>query len=256
MLKNFFGLFALITLMIFSTVNAAPIPSVTDNAGLLRKSDITELNDKIRRVEQAHKIRIGVAFVKSTGGRDMLEASHNLLVKNFSDGVNGSIVLFVNMGDRKYEVETDPRMRERISDDDGIPFLKDKFKSDLSDGDYSGAVSNFVDGVDELMTYYETNGVAYGTAVKPDGFDPMAGGIAFVIAIFCGVMIRSWLIGSMSNIRHAFEATDYLKRDTVHFGEQRDTFLFMNVQRVPRRKSRGNSGGSHGGGYGGGGGSF
>ena len=76
-----------------------------------------------------------------------------------------------------------------------------------------------------------------------------------VIALPFGVMIRSWLIGSMSNVRHAMEAIDYLKRNTVKFTEKRDTFLFMNVKRRPRGGGR--SGGGHGGGgHGGGGGSF
>lgn len=259
MLKKFFGLLALILLMNFSAVDAAlnPVASVIDRAGLLDEQEISTLNEKIRRVESAHKIKIGVAFVKTTGGRDMVTASHELLEKNFRGGPNGSIVLLVNMNNRKYEIDTDPKMRERVTDFDGIDFLKEKFQPDLSDGNYYGAVNDFVDGVDELVTFYETNGGAYGN-VAPQGFDPVAAAIALVVALFLGVSIRSYLIGSMSNIRHAAEATDYLKRDTVRFTEKRDTFLFMNVKRRPKGGGGGRSGGgSHGGGgHGGGGGSF
>ena len=112
--------------------------------------------------------------------------------------------------------------------------------------------------IDELMTYYETNGIAYGQR-KPGEFDPTAAMVAFGLAIFLGVMIRSMLIGSMSNIHRAKLATDYLKKNSVKFLESRDTFLFMNVQRKPRGGGGGSrSGGSsgHSSGHGGGGGSF
>ncbi len=257
MLKKFFGLLAIIFALNFSLASAAQISSVTDQAKLLSAEEIELLNQRIHRVEQTHKIKIGVAFVKSIGGRDMITASNELLDKNFANGTNGGIVLLVAMDKRKYEMSTDMRMVERITDSAGIPFLKDSFQSSLSAGDYFGAVNNFVDGVDELLTYYETNGGAYGT-VAPEDFDPVAAGGAVLISIFLGLVIRSSLIGSMSNIRHAPEALDYLKKNTVKLTEKRDTFLFMNVQR--RRKSSGGNrggGGSHGGGgHGGGGGSF
>ena len=253
-MKKFLGLLALIMLINFSLVSAARLQSVTDKAGVLKPTEIELLNQKIRDIENKHKIKIGVAFVKNVGGSDISTAADDFLDENFSNGMNGGIVLLVAMDNRKYEMSTDSRMIERITDMDGIPFLKDKFQSDLSAGNYYGAVNNFIGGVDELLTYYETNGIAYGQRV-PGEFDPMAAGLAFVIAIFLGGMIRSMLIGSMSNIRHAPEALDYLKKNTVKIIENRDTFLFTNVKRRPTGGGNRSSGG-HSGGHGGGGGSF
>ena len=238
-----------------SQVAFAALQPVTDKVGLLKDTEIELLNQKIHNVEQKHKIKIGVAFVKSIGASDMITASDDFLDQNFNNGKNGGIILLVAMDRRKYEMSTDSRMLERITDSDGIPFLKDKFQSNLSANDYYGAVNNFVDGVDELMTHYETNGVAYGQR-KPGEFDPMAAGLAFVVSIFVGVMVRSSLIGSMSNIRHAMEAIDYLKKNSVKITENRDTFLFMNVKRRPKSSSSNSGGGGHSGGHGGGGGSF
>ena len=255
-MKKFLSLIALILLISFSTASAERLEPVTDQAGLLKAQEIKQLNQKIRNVEQAHKVKIGVVFVKSIGNSDMITASNDLVDKYFANGANGGIVLLVAMDRRKYEMSTDRRMVERITDYDGIPFLKDSFQTDLSAGDYYGATNNFVDGVDKLLTYYETNGVPYGQRV-PGEFDPMAAMISVVVSIFLGVFIRSSLIGSMSNIHHAMEAIDYLKKNTVKLTENRDTFLFMNVQRRPKSSGRSSSGGSHGGGgHGGGGGSF
>lgn len=255
MLKKFFGLLALILLMNFSVAVASQLEPVTDKAGVLKPTEVELLNQRIRNIERAHKIKIGVAFVKSIGGRDMVTASNDFLDQNFANGLNGGIILLVAMDKRKYEMSTDRRMINIITDYDGIPFLKDKFQSDLSAGKYYNAANNFVDGVDELLTYYETNGAAYGTPIKPKGFDPIAAGGAFVISLLIGVFVRSSLIGKMSNIRHAMAAIDYLQKNTVKFVESRDTFLFMNVQR--RARGGGNRGGGHGdGNHGGGGGSF
>lgn len=253
-MRNVFAF--IISVLILLLGQMASAASVTDNAGLLSAEEIELLNQRIRNVEQAHKIKIGISFVQSTGGRDMITASNDLLDQNFANGANGGIVLLVAMDKRKYEMSTDSRMIERITDHDGIPFLKDKFKSLLSAGDYYSAASNFIDGVDELLTYYEKNGVAYGKRSQ-EGFDQVAAALAAVTAILFGVMIRSSLIGKMSNIRHAMTASDYLKKETVKLTENRDTFLFMNVQRRARGGGGRRSGGGHGGGgHGGGGGSF
>ena len=254
-MKKFLSLLALLMLINFSA-SAAQIASVTDEVGLLKATEIELLNQRIRKVEQAHKIKIGVAFVKSIGNSDMITASNNFLDKYFANGLNGGIVLLVAMDKRKYEMSTDRRMINIITDYDGISYLKESFQSDLSAGNYYGATNNFIDGVDELLTYYETNGVAYGQR-QPGEFDPMAAGLAVVISIFIGVMVRSSLIGKMSNIHSAMAAIDYLKKNTVKLKENRDTFLFMNVQRRPKGGGNRRSGGGHGGGgHGGGGGSF
>ena len=248
-----FLLIALILLMNCSIAGAAQ--SVTDNAGLLGAAEVELLNQKIKSVESAHKIEIGVVFVKSIGNRDMITASNEILDKNFANGLNGGIILLVAMDKRKYEMSTDRRMVNIITNGDGIPFLKEKFQSALSSGDYFVAANSFIDGVDELLIYHEKNGYAYGQRA-PGSFDPMAAGLAVVLSIFIGIMIRSSLIGKMSNIHHAQEAIDYLKKSTVKLTEARDTFLFMNVQRRARGGGR-SSGNSHGGGgHGGGGGSF
>lgn len=252
MLKKFLSLVVLILLISFFSM-ASAAQSVTDKAGVLKDTEIELLNQKIHDIEREHKIKIGVAFVKSTGGRDMVQASDDILYQNFANGKNGGIVLLVDMNNRKYEMATDTRMVEQITDMDGIPFLKDKFTSDLSAGDYYGAANNFANGVDELMTYYETNGVAYGQR-KPGEIDPMAAGLAVIIAIFLGVMIRSILIGLMSNVHHATAASDYLKKNSVKIFDNHDTFLFMTVKRRPKSSGRSSSGGGHRGG--GGGGSF
>lgn len=254
MLKKFLSLLAVILFFNLAVTSAAPIDPVIDNAKVLKPTEVELLNQRIRDVEHKHKIKIGVVFVKSVGNKDMITASDELRDEYFSNGRNGGIVLLVAMDKRKYEIATDNRMVQQITNSDGIPYLKDAFQSELSSGNYYGAVNNFVAGVSELVSYYELHGTPYGAMIKPQGLDPIAGGGALIVAIFLGVMIRSMLIGSMSNVHHAMAALDYLKKNTVNINESRDTFLFMNVRRRPRGGGSSSGGGHRGGG--GGGGSF
>lgn len=260
MLKKFFGLLALIVALIvalnFSVVNAAQVSSVTDKCKLLSATEIDSLNQKIRQVEQAHKIKIGIAFVKSVGDRDLISVADEMRNKYFANSKNGSIVLLVAMDKRKYEMATNPTMQEKITDGDGIYFLKESFQTSLRNEDYFGACNNFIDGVEELVTYYETNGTAYTERAATGGIDPMAAMLAVILAIFCGVFIRSVLIGSMSNVHHAMEAIDYLQKNSVKITESRDMFLFRNIKTRPKSGGGRRGGGSGHSGGGGGGGSF
>ena len=259
-----FGLFALIFVLNFSVTNAATqlpnnpvtskqIAAVSDRCGLLSAADINSLNQKIQRVEAAHKIKIAISFVKSTNGQDIIDASDNMRNK-LPSAPNGKIVLLVSMDNHRYEMATDTVMMDRITQSDGIPYLKHQIKPALHDGDYSGACNNFVDGVEMLVAYYETNGQAY---VDPDAAEEesaIKAGVALILALIAFYFIRSYLIGTMSNIRHASQASDYLEENSVNLTDSRDMFLFTHVSRSKKSSSRSSSGGHSGGG--GGGGSF
>ena len=249
MIKKFFAFVTFIFMMNFAITFAAQ--SIVDTQNLLTPAEIKSLTQKIQQVEQKHQVKIGIEFLKNTHGQNLENTANSLLDKNFSGAPNGGILLLVVMDTRKWYISTDYEMKQRISD---VNAISNTFLPKLSADDYYGACSSYVDGVDKFLTYYEKNGAAYDSSA---GFDPLAGMLAFVLAIICAGFFRAALIGSMSNVHPATSAADYLKRDSVKISEKRDTFLFTKVSR--RRKSKGSSssGGSHGGGsHGGGGGSF
>ena len=226
---------------------------VFDNSQTLSKSEIQTLTNKIQTVQQKHQVKIGIEFLKTIGNANIASAAHELLERHYSGNANGGIIFVVVMDSRNWYIATDSRM------DYKIPNAKDignKLLPNLKDGDYFGACSNYIDAVDKSLSYYEQNGAAYDS---DDEFNIMAAMAAVVLGIFFGVMVRSWLIGSMSNVHHEQTATDYLKRETVKFTKQRDTYLYTNTERRPKpsSNSRGNGNGGGGSSSGGGaGGSF
>lgn len=247
MIKKIFAFVTFLFMMNFTITFAAQ--SIIDTQNLLTPDEIKSLTQKIQQVEQKHNVKIGIEFLKNTHGQNVENTANSLLDKNFSGAPNGGILLLVVMDTRKWYISTDYEMSQRIPDTSA---LSNAFLSKLSAGDYYGACNSYIDGVDKSLSYYEENGTA-------TGFDPLAGMLAFVLAIICAGFFRSALIGSMSNVHPAVSAADYLKRDTVKITDRRDNFLFTKVSR--RRKSKGSSssgsgGHSGGGSHGGGGGSF
>lgn len=227
--------------------------SVVDTAKILSKNQIQSLTEKIHQLEQKHKIRVGINFLKSIGNRDIDTVANERLRKNFGDGQNGGIILVVDMENRNWNIALDAKLNQRILHYSDVSNYSDGFYNNLHENKFFDAANVYLDSIDALLNYYEKNGTPYDRSQE---FDPMALIVAFVIAVVIGFFIRAWLIGSMSNVRFASEALNYLKRESVHLTEQRDTYLYTNVTRHTKSSSSNDSGGggrSSGGGSSGGG---
>ena len=259
MLKKIFAFVALIALLNFSVAFAAqnddatdspskaPVQSslsmsVVDTTNTLTSSEIKSLNNKIKQVEQAHNVRVGIEFLKNTHGQSIGGTAESLLAKNFSGAPNGGILLLVVMDTRKWQIATDSVMMSAISNRD-TERIAQNFLPYLSDGNYYAACSDFIDSVDRYLTSHEN-----GTTVDEQGFNPVALMGAVLCAIVIAAIFRSSLIGSMSNVSPATSARNYLDKNSVKMNQSRDTYLFTKVTR--RRKGGGRSGGGSGGGGG------
>ena len=259
MIKKFFALIA-IFLFSFGVTFAAPADtsknlnsSVVDDANVLGEKNAQILTEKIRQVEKKHGVRIGINFFQTIGNQNVDTTANHLLKKYFSDSQNGGIILLVVMDTRSWNIALDAKLNQRIFSYTDVANLNDTFMNNLHDNNFAGAADIFVKNVDELLNYYEQNGRPYD---RTEQFNPMALAAAILIAIVLGFFVRSILIGSMSNVRHAQEAADYLKRDSVKFTEQRDTYLFTNVSRRPKSSNKSSGGGGRSGGGSSGGGHF
>ena len=259
MLKKIFTLFAILFLISGVTLAAqqseknsgdgqnalnAPVFDATKN---LTSQEIKSLTEKIRAVEKKHDIKIGIEFLRSINTSNVASAADSLREQHFSGAANGSTLFLVVMSSRDWYISLDPKLNQIVLDPEKIG---EQVSAKLHDGNYSGACETFISEIDTRVTYYETNGKAYDPSEK---FNFAAMGGAIVIAIFLGRFIRASLIASMSNVQHAAEASDYLKRDSVKITESNDTYLFTNVSRRPKSKSSGGGGGSSGGSGGAGG---
>ena len=226
---------------------------VVDKAGIISRDDVQRLSKRIREVEDKHGVRIGICVQKSVKGA-VGKAAKQLLDESYSGGANGGIVLLLAMESRDWYISTDNAMRMRITDDEGIPYVGDQFLWQLKKNDYAGAFESYVNAVDTLLTYYEQQGKPYNPS---DEFSFPALMFAVIASCVIGWLVRAGLISSMSNVTHATEAGTYLERDSVNITGNSDTFLFMNVTRIPKKKrSSGSNASGRDSGHGGGGGKF
>ena len=250
MIKNFCAIVILIVAASFGIAGAASNEkildaAVYDNAGILSAAEIRALTDKIHAVEQKHGIKIGVEFHATVIGKRIENVARETLEKNYRGAPNGGIVFVVDMDERNWYIATDSRMRNFIPN---VNEISGGVVRNLKSGDYFSACSSYIDGVDQVLSYGAPSANA-------GGFNPMAAMIAVIGGIMIGVMVRSSLISGMSNVRHEAAALDYLKRETVKFDRNRDTYLFTNVERRPKPTGNGGGSGLSGGGGGGRGGS-
>ncbi len=205
---------------------------VVDKAGILKEADVQRLSKKIQEVETKHGVRLGIRIEKSVKG-SVGKAANHLLDEKFSNAKNGGMVLLLAMESRDWYISTNNEMRRRITDDNGMPYLKDQFLGNLKEKDYAGAFEKYVDTADVLLTYYEQQGKPYDPS---DEFSFLALLAAVVMSGIGGWMVRAGLISSMSNVTQATEAGTYLERESVRLHGNSDTFLFMNVTRTPKSK--------------------
>lgn len=228
--------------------------SIVDTLHLLKPNEVSTLTKKIQQIEQKHQIRIGIEFLKNTHGQNIIDTANSLLDRNFLGEPNGGILLLVVIDSRKWRISTDSVMKARLPDD-ATDKIASSFVNKLTDGDYYGACNSYIDGVDEYLTYYEKNGTPYDPSQE---FDSSVLIVSIITAIILSAIFRTVLISSMSNVQQANSAGEYLKRDSIEITDKNDTYLFTNVSRRRKSKSRssGSSGRGGGGGHGGSGGSF
>ncbi|WP_297963935.1 YgcG family protein [uncultured Anaerovibrio sp.] len=234
--------------------------SVHDMEGLITPEQAAALDKKLEGIEQKHNVRVVVMTVPKdsrTGTEKGIKAfADDVLNKYYRDEANnnGSIMLVICPSARKWAVTTDNNMRQRITDENGFPAIKEVFLDKIKDhkDDYNAAFNNYADKVDELLTYYEAEGEPWDPANE---FSIMGLMLGALCSFGLGYLFVSYLRGRMSNVQHVSQADDYLDRNSVNITHQSDTFLRTTVSRTKRERSESRSSSSSGGSRSNGGGS-
>lgn len=232
---------------------AAPLfgtQSIQDGARLLQQPERAQLTKALEAVELKHHIGIGIVTVPSLGAVTPDTYAGQLLKSRYNKGVKGNIVLVLDMQKRDWYVGTDEKMRVMISDKAGIKALGGRFTKSLSKGNYAEAFTAFVNGTEELTSYYEKEGKAYDPA---DKFSILALVVGAVLAAAGALGVRGWLRGTMSNVAPSVSVARYIEEGSFHLAVSDDQYLYTDRTERPLPQK---SGSSESGGSGGGGGKF
>lgn len=222
--------------------------SLFDMENLLKPDQQQALMQKLIKIEDKYNVRVVVMTVPKdaqTGSESGIKKfADETLNRNYRDEANnnGSIMLVVCPSARKWAVTTDNSMRERITDENGFPAIRDSIMSDLKDNDYNGAFNAYADKVDELLAYYEEEGEPWDPSKE---FSFMGLILGALISAGIAYLFVSHLRDNMSNVRHVSEANEYLNRDSVNISRQSDVFLHT-TRTVTKRAKSDNSSSSSG----------
>ena len=173
------------------------------------------------------------------------------------DEYNGIVlVLYVNENnayDRGYWISTQGTELERFRYD--MSEIMGTVKSKLSDRDWSGAATSFLD----CVGYIEQDG---SLPTPPKGPLPLVGtAVCLIVGFLIALIVVLVQKGKLKNIRTASSADTYLKEDSVNIRSCNAVFVRSSVTRTKRESSSSSSGGgshtsSSGTHHGGGGGRF
>lgn len=212
---------------------------VIDESDLLSDAEEQALDAKLAAYEAAHGIRVLVGTVKNTHGQVLGKVANGVVDRIADGGANGTIVLLLAPKERDFYISTDNKMRERITDDDGIDYLADQFVPSLKEDKYAEGFTAFAAAVDEMVTYYEKEGKPF----NPDAF--LLTIVALVGALIAAALVY-WFIfanlsDSMLSVRSAHEADDYVERGSFRLTHKEDVFLRTTESRETKHKQTSSS---------------
>jgi uncharacterized protein len=122
--------------------------------------------------------------------------------------------------------------------------IEDAFLNDLSGGRYFDAFMAYARTCDEFLTLAREGtpvDIGYDSAFNWGG----ALMISAVIGLIGGLIMVNSMKSSMTTVKMAVNAQNYVRQNSLHLTAQGDRFLYTQTQRIPR--SDGSSGGSRGG---------
>lgn len=224
--------------------------TVVDNASLLKENEFKELSNLIKQVENKQGIKIEIITEPSLNGKHIKELS-KVILRRIEDrpdsGINGNYLLMIDMEYRKFHAVASSELDDRLFDFNGNPkFNEEVFINNFKQNHFSTGLKSYITEIDKTLDINSTE-----TVEMESWFDPAAMAIAIVGGIIIAMMYRSYLISSMSNVRAATTASEYLDDQSINIIENQNRYLYTQISRRPKSQGNGKGGNGNSGGHGG-----
>ena len=218
-----------------------------DEADLLNDAQEAALEKKLADVSGTYNAQIVVFTIASMDGADIdryLDYLYDTMDFGYGENHDG-VLLLVCMDPREYRILSNGFAGVAI-DGDAIDTMGDAFVSDLSDGNFAAAFTQFAD----QCAYYldgHLNGFPFNF-----GKNLL---ISLAVGIAVGLIVAFILKGQLKSVHKQSQANAYVKRNSMNLTHQSDIYLYRTVSRT-KKSSSGSSSGSGGTARSKGGGSF
>ena len=206
-----------------------------DEAALLTDGEEAVLEKKLADISGTYNAQIVVCTIASMDGADIdryLDYLYDTMGFGYGENHDG-VLLLVCMDPREYRILSNGFAGVAIDSDD-IDRMGDAFVSDLSDGNYAAAFTQFAD----QCVYYldgHLNGFPFNF-----GKNLM---ISLVIGIAVGLIVAFILKGQLKTVRKQDQANVYVKQNSMNLTHQSDIYLYRTVSRSKKSSSGSSSGG-------------
>lgn len=226
---------------------------VKDEAGLLTDEETASLKEMCLDIYDQYAVMAVIVTVDDFGGGNIESWESNLYESWGYAQDDACIMLAVSMAERDWGIQTFGYAREAFTTY-GRERIAELMLPQLSDGDYYGAFSTYLELVDTFLHEAATEEAFSDDHTYQESVSPVWIVLgAFVISLVISLLIvLSWKKSMNTRIRQE-SAAEYLVRDSVDVREREDLFLYRNLHRTRRQKDTGSrsnmkssSSGTHG----------
>lgn len=241
-------------------------PLVLDNAELLSSSEEADLSEYLEEISAAHKCNVCVLTVNSHEGDIQAFADDYFDYNGMGAEYGDSGILFMlSMDTREYWYTTDGIARQAFTDY-GAEEMIDAMKSDLSSGNYYGALKIYGEYADKYLQMYE-EGTPYDVGVKAPktGSDLLLGALgSLAVGLIVALIPILVMKGQLNTVHMNASAQGYQSHKGINMSVHSDSYRTQRITKtpIPKETSSGGGGGtslhtsSSGHSHGGGGGHF
>jgi uncharacterized protein len=133
--------------IVSSTLVSRPDGPVRDDAEILPAKDEAKLDTHLRQVLDRTRTALIVVTVSSLGGQDVADYTRSLARQWEVGATRGGVVLLVAPTDRQVRIETDDKVRARLSDEQCAEIIQQVLLPRFRSGDFAGGI---IAGVEEI----------------------------------------------------------------------------------------------------------
>ena len=233
-----------------------------DEADVLSDDEEARLSQMLSEATAKYHTDIAAATLNGTDGQDITTFSDYFILNNNlgqNDGQD-AILFLIDVEGREWHFSTHGETIYAFTDG-GIEELGNQVLPYLRESNWAGAIEEYCQDAGGYIDYKQQNGVAVGQDTSEKS--PVIPGVIGVVAGILGSLgITKGMKAQLETVRSKPSASDYFDPRNLNLRRHSDTFLYMNVSRVPINTDKNSGGGGFtthstgGSSFGGGGGKF
>ncbi len=248
--KHYFTVLILFSafLMIFFSLNTSAVSEgksrLIDNAKILNSSEFESISSKLDEISERQNIDVMILTEKSLGGKSMRDYSDDYFDYNgYGMGSERSgVLLLLDMGERDSYISTSGRA-EKAFTLAGIDYISEQILPEMKSDNYDKAFETFANLCDEFITKANTD-KPYDRGNLPKNPFNISFWIpaAILIGIAAAWLVTKYMKMQLKTVSQKSKADDYIQKNSLQIKNSRDVFLYSNIVRHARPKSRSGSG--------------